>query len=662
MVFTVSCYHAAPENDNQAKAISERPFKEDPPTVYVAKVKDLLLGLPPTADEVHAVTTNPDALRDLIEHWIHEPQYREKMISFFQIAFQQTQISADDFFDMLPGYGLGPGTKIPRLVQNVEESLARTAIVLIEQGLPLNQLINTRQLMMTPPLMELYAFLDTIRVDDHAKVNDLFSLMTNNTPVSIGSVGTPIALEDSLNPASENYMHFYDPGVATIKWPDPSCAMDPIVFPAPVNAYVLHNWLMGMLQMRAFISPTGVTCSTPNAKAQAAPFSADDFSNWKMVTLRAPRPGEAVTKFWDVPALKKANELVLQTPRVGFFSTPAFFANWPTNQNNQMRVTINQTLIVATGRAVDGNDPTTPTLTPGLDDAHAAAGGLCFSCHKLLDPTRSIFASTYSAGYSPQTNATYMDQKGLFAFQGVIRPVANIDDFAQTLATHPLFAEAWTQKLCYWANSAPCDPNDPEFQRVVNNFIASDFQWNVLVKDLLSSSMTTNAVRTKTAQTNGQIVSISRREHFCAKINNRLNLNDICGLNATDLQNVNSFQQIVGGLPADGYSRGSTIPVLANQPTMFYRAGVENICEVVATRVIDGGNKKWSSTQPDAAIADFVSLMLGFTSMDPRATQATQILKNHFNEANKNRENASTALKSTFVTACLSPSFIGTGL
>ena len=42
-------------------------------------------------------------------------------------------------------------------------------------------------------------------------------------------------------------------------------------------------------------------------------------------------------------------ELVLATPRVGFMTTPAFFANWPTNTSNSYRVTTNQALIVALG-------------------------------------------------------------------------------------------------------------------------------------------------------------------------------------------------------------------------------------------------------------------------------------------------------------------------
>src|SRR4029077_4397808 len=128
---------------------------------------------------------------------------------------------------------------------------------------------------------------------------------------------------------------------------------------------------------------------------------------------------------------------------------------------------------------------------------HAAPGSACFSCHQLLDPTRSILSSTYSWFYNPQTDPALIAQPGLFAFQNVVAPMRTIDDFAKLLATHPLVAQAWVQKLCYYVNSAPCDPNDPETQRIVTAF-ASGFSWNGLIRDLLASPITTNASETKT--------------------------------------------------------------------------------------------------------------------------------------------------------------------
>src|SRR5262249_55766782 len=127
---------------------------------------------------------------------------------------------------------------------------------------------------------------------------------------------------------------------------------------------------------------------------------------------------------------------------------------------------------------------------------------------------------------------------------------------------------------------------------------------------------------------------------------------------------------IVGGLPSDGYGRGSILPVLPNAPTLFYRAGLENICEAVANMVIDAAPdpqnpmaKRWQSSSPDAAIADFVSIIMAIEPSDSRSAQAVTLLKSHFDDAmSKGGAGASDALKSTFTAACVAPSAAGIGL
>src|SRR5688572_13078396 len=115
------------------------PFDPDPPAVYVAKVKNVLVGLPPTAEEVAAVTDDPNALRGLIDGWMTLPEYDQKMLVFFQLAFQQTQIAAVDFVELIPPRGLGNGRAAPLLVQNVRESFARTVLQLQKEGRPLTE-------------------------------------------------------------------------------------------------------------------------------------------------------------------------------------------------------------------------------------------------------------------------------------------------------------------------------------------------------------------------------------------------------------------------------------------------------------------------------------------------------------------------------------------
>jgi hypothetical protein len=645
------------------------PFQAELPYVYVAKVKNLLVGLPPTDAEVQQVTADATQLKTLIAGWMQLPEYQTKMMRFFQLAFQQTQVSAVDFADQAyPRQISINATTTPLLIQNAQESFARTMLQLIAAGRPLTDGVTTPQLMMTTALKELYAFLDVWEVDDTGKVTDRWKQANPKQAITVETAAGPIPIADTLDPTSANYLTWYDADAATEDSTIAGCAQDPIVFPP--SAITLHWLLYGGLDGRK--TTAGVSCPQAGGTATAAQLTAADFSDWSLVTVRAPAAGEATTLFYDLPTLRAASQLVLSIPRVGFYSTPAFFANWQTNISNQMRVTLNQTLIVALGASVDGTDPTlTPgSPPPGLDTAHASQAA-CFTCHQTLDPLRSIFAATYSWNYHNQLDATLTAQKGLFSFQGVIQPVGSMSDLGGVLSQHPLFAAAWAQKLCYYANSAPCAADDPELQRIVALFKSSGYSWSALVAELMASPITTNAAATRTSAVNGEVVAVSRRDHLCAALNERLGFTDLCGLDATATkkQLQATIPQIVSGLPSDGYGRGSNIPVLPNQPTLFYRAGIENICAAVAAQVIDvtsakqtAGVKYWSSAQPDAAIADFVSIIMALVPSDPRAAPATTLLTAHFTAAMQQAASASDALKSTFVTACLSPSAVSIGI
>jgi hypothetical protein len=641
------------------------PFQEDPPAVYVAKVKNILVGLPPTDAELKAVEAAPSALAGLVDAWMALPQYQEKMLTFFSLAFQQTQISLADIatYQTAPrSADLNPATA-PLLLQNIRESFARTVLALVAEGRPFTEAVTTKRFVVTPAMLEFYGFLDAYQLDDARKLTDGFAAQYPKVSITLSAASGPIPPAESVDPSNPNFMHWYNPAVATPPTGEvgTDCQVDPMVLPG--SAAALHAALEGSILNRK--SGSGMACVPRNGDATTSLLTPSDYTTWKMVTFRAPKAGESPTPFWDLDKLRAATELVLTVPRVGFFSTPAFFANWATNSSNEMRVTINQTLIVALGNAIDGTDSTMPSSTPGLDQEHAGSAD-CVTCHRLLDPTRSILSATYSWDYHRQTDAALKAQPGLFAFQGVVKPVATIDDFAQALATHPLFASAWVQKLCYWVNSRACKLDDPEVGRIVQLFASKHHDWNALVRELVTSPITTNAAPTKTATDLGEVVAVARRDHLCAALDARLGLTDVCGLDAT-VKKTTSIPQIVSGLPSDGYGRGGVAPVLPNDPTLFFRAGTENICAQIAGQVIDNakpaaGVKQWSSKAPDAAVADFVALVMGLPASDPRAAQATTILSGHYQAALGQGENASNALKSTFVTACLAPSTVTIGL
>jgi hypothetical protein len=244
----------------------------------------------------------------------------------------------------------------------------------------------------------------------------------------------------------------------------------------------------------------------------------------------------------------------------------------------------------------------------------------------------------------------------------VLAPVKTIDEFATVLAGHPLVAPGWVQKLCHHVNSAACEESDPEFNRLVALFRSSGHDWNGLVKALVTSPITTGAA----SQKSGEVITVSRRDHFCAALGARLGLQDPCGLDHT-IAPTTEIPRIASGLPSDAYGRGEVVPILPIEPTLFYAAGVENICKQVADLVIDApaspGVRQWSSGQPDAAIADFVGAVMALVPSDPRAGRAQQLLKGHFSEAAAMPGVTPTqALRSTFVTACLAPSAMSVGL
>jgi hypothetical protein len=666
------------------------PFQADSPQVYVAKVKNLLVGQPPTDAEVKAVESDPTQLASLIQQWQQQPEYETKMQRFFELALEQTQVSLPDFADQAYPQQIDANQYTgAALLENMQESYARTANYFTQNGQPLTNVVTSHQVMMTTAMKELYAFLDTWEVSDTAAsdaaggqgkvtTTDHWKQANPNVAITLEASAGPIPLSESLDPTSPNYMHWYYPDLANVDMGVADCATDPIVFPAKApsgvggssSALVLHWLLLGAIDGHPGTS--GSKCQQYGGALKDTQFQTGDFSDWSLVTIRPPNQGEATSVFYDLDTLRSASTLVLNQPRAGFFSTPAFFANWQTNTSNTMRVTLNQTLIVALGSSIDGTDMTLPTQTPGLDTTHANQAA-CYTCHRLLDPTRSILASAWSWNYHQQLDTNYAQQPGLFAFRGVINPnIKSIDDFASTIATHPYFGPAWVQKLCYYANSSPCVTTDPVFTQVEKDFEASKFDWNKLVVELMSSPIVTNASSTLTSQTNGEIVAVSRRDHLCAAINERLGFTDVCGLSATTTRQYAGtiIPQVAAGLPSDGYGRGSVAPVLPNQPTLFFRAGTENICEALAAATIDvksgaqiTGTKTWSSSDPTSAITDFVGIVMGLVPSDPRYAQAQTILTDHFNQAKgQSGITPTAALQSTFVAACLAPSAVSIGM
>src|SRR5688572_20409038 len=439
-----------------------------PPHVYGQKVKNLLTGLPLTEVELAELVDKPRRLPELIDGWMALPQWRDRMLDFFKQAFQQTQTDINDYDEQL-GRTTNPWNNQDKIkfVRSAEESFARTAFELVAQKRPFTEVLTTDRIMLNPPLMSSYAAIDAMPQNDllrpiqqawwlRQKFPNLVFVHTLNPDAN--GVPVPIPLEESINPASPNFMKWYDPN--PYRGMQPRCA-EPDT----------------RMNLQAFVAVADYMYGgRPGCGSTRSQFTDADWEAWRMVTVRAPRAGEERTIFWDLPRLRDPrSDLVVSTPRVGFMTTLAFFANWPTNTSNSYRVTTNQALIVALGRSFDDRGITVQVNETSVDDMHVKPGTACFACHAQLDPMRDFFRQSFSIPYSTQIAGTGLPAMATFSVDGSA-PVtgSGVAAFAQATASHPRFAVAWAQKLCQFANASPCADDDPELTRVADTFRASN--------------------------------------------------------------------------------------------------------------------------------------------------------------------------------------------
>ena len=681
--------------DPTAGAAPEIPFEAVPARVYVSKVKNLMLGLPATEEEIAAVDKDPAALRDMVDAWFVKPEAQAKLGNFFNKAFQQTQISQNDFFDQLSVDNL---TGLPLFTQ-AQESMSRTALKTIADGKPFTDTVTTHTFMMTPALMAMYLAIDQSQVDDLGKVSLSVPLpdgtmSTNQAFWATYQMTAPIPLSETMDAKSPNFMHFAVAAPFSCSMPvlDDTGHVVVDAMGAATKANVLYNQrkyanvtsaflaLLGFAPRNFLNDPTDMngppTLTIPmdvpsdkknlyqyncnGAVAFTSPSVTAQDVIWRPVTVRVAKAGEKLTPFYDLPTLRSANEIVVRTPRVGFFSTPAFFANWTTNNSNQHRDTLNQALIVGLGRSINPVDKGTSTvLDNGKDGAHSDPTSPCYSCHQTMDPMRNIFRQAYTYSYHAQHDPAQVFSTASFDYLGEKTALTSFDDFATALVSHPLYPIAWTQKLCYYANSSGCSEEDPEFVRVVKAFKDSKFDFHTLLLELFSSPLVTGQASTKTWRELGETVSIARQDHFCSALTNRLQLTTNLCVGITDNPTKIS---VTNNIPLDGYLRGAEAPALSTAQTPFYRGATESLCAYAAGLTVDKPKSRYDSTKKDTAITDFVENIMGLTAADPNHAAVLQLLKEHYDAAIAAKASPTDALKSTFITACLAPTSVAIGL
>ncbi len=642
--------------DPSAPIVPVEPFDAFTPQVYATKVKDLLTGLPLTDAEYLRVNADPTTLKELIGEWMTLPSFKTKMLEFFTQAFQQDGAEITDLNDQYGGVNIQAWPARDLFLKSLSGSFARTGWELVVAGdQPFTQTVTTRSFMLNLPLMIALSYIDAAPVSD-VKTNSVEVpwLLPSNTQMaqflSTADGNAAIPLSDTLNPQSPNYM----------KWTYTPVAGSPCG-PATKKGPAI---LVSAFQMMMGFGPV-VNCKVET------PFTDADWSTYKLVTIRRPTAAEKKTAFWDPSVLRNANELVLDTDRIGFMTTPAFFGRWATNDSNMFRVTVNQSLIVALGRSIEPIGTAIPLDDSNLQGEHAAPGTPCYACHVTLDPAREFFHQSYSVYYSRRLS---MDTKlgkpvpptSIFTvFNSPALPGNGISDLANGIVQHPGYATAWVQKFCEYANSGDCSADDPELTRIGNAFKAGGYRLKDLITETFSSPVVTFAQPTKTSTDFGPAVGIARREVFCARLTERLGIVDACnavGQNSLGTSITKAVTKLALGVPNAGFARGEPRAILPRDPNLFFSNGTEKICSSISSGLIGSAMPKWAPTQKDAAFNDFVSIVMGVPPSDPRFTPLLGVLSSHYDQAIAAQAKDTDALRSTFVVACSSPLGVSSGL
>ena len=323
---------------------------------------------------------------------------------------------------------------------------------------------------------------------------------------------------------------------------------------------------------------------------------------------------------------------------------------WVSNDDNSFRVTVNQSLIAALGTSFDDKDVTIPLKSEALSPDHAGPGTECYGCHRYLDPMRNYFFNEFVAlNYTqPEVHET---APTAFVFLGESFDGGDLYDFAANVAKHPILAEAWTMKLCNYANSSGCDAQDPEFQRIAAAFKDSGFQLKTLFIELFSSAIVTGTKTLPNHEKFEYLVSISRYEHFCQALSRRLETANICSF----VENLSS------GLPSDAWSRGATEPNQPASPSLFYSATIESLCVSLSNSLVGGTLNRYSGSDEATSLSAIAKDLIGDENSE-RYQAVFDAMSRHVKEAESLGISERNRIRSAFTLACSSAYTVGVGL
>ena len=521
----------------------------------VRKVKNLLIGMPPTDEDVALVTASGAAgLQQLVAKWQTTDPFKEmfagKMVGFFRNAFQQTGFTPTEDFKLQlltnGGFDFGPGgarlagdDAFPRLVQNLQDSFAKTAWQIVQEGRPFTEVLTTNKFVMTTALKSLYI---QVEMPADAPFNNgsampAWKLDYSGNPIPIEQAISTMTFSDEA-PATGNGNGFFTNcrGGATVPAADfrgtslifqrllgftprfpfsgsPTCGEQPSK-PYFTTAD-LTDWTWVTINHKANAGRSGARDPALRSAGAAQREGADAVAAAHRLLHDARVPG-AVEHQRQQPAPRdgqpdpagRAGAVVHQ--RLGHHAPqhgrPRFHARGrrhgvrrlPQEPGPDAPVLGQPARLQRPQRLPDGQQVHGRGGQPAAGHARAAASRSATSTTTGPDITAVGTMLARVTRRQPVCTASRSPSRRISA-SGPTRRRA---------------ARATPSSAAWSARSRTARPT---------------YNFAVLIKEFFASPLVTGAVATGTYPTVGSVpVSISRRDHFCAALSNRLGKPDLC--------------------------------------------------------------------------------------------------------------------------------------
>ena len=394
-----------------------------------------------------------------------------------------------------------------------------------------------------------------------------------------------------------------------------------------------------------------VQCVGPNYRLADTILTDADYSDWRFVDLEQATSAANVPRFYDLETLRTATTVPLMQPRNGFFTSPAFLANWETNEDNQFRVTTSQTLIVALGeicrpptRRCRSTWPAWPRSTPSPARPATAATSSSIRCAST-SPGSSRSNTRLLTARAPSLDRSLS--------RASFRMAATSTTSRRRWQGTPSSRRVGCRSCVTGAKSQPCDTADPEFVRVAKAFVDSGYDFKTLLVELMSSPLVTGASGLQTFATAEPFVSITRKQHLCQLLDARMGIDDACGVASL----------FAGLVPEDEFARGSAEPVQTAVTGLFHFAASEQLCLKLASKLVgDAAASRFQVSEPASVIDELTSSLMGLPPGHSRHDTTRGELQAHYDAVLAAGNTKTDALRSTFVVACQSPDVTAIGL